>query len=71
MVSCGTIAHNLTSAIFITGAREPGFAMRMGCIPKDNFKDSLTAAEKYVGTHTRILVLPVVFVKPRFHTFRK
>jgi lactate racemase len=71
MVSCGSIAHNHTSAIFIAGAREPGYARGMGCIPKDNFKDSLTAAEKYVGKHPRILVLPGVFVKPGFHTFRK
>ncbi|GAH29422.1 unnamed protein product [marine sediment metagenome] len=71
MVSCGSIAHNHTSAIFIVGAREPGYARGMGCIPRDNFKDSLEAAEKYVGKNPRTLVLPGVFTKPGFHTFRK
>jgi len=36
-----------------------------------SFKDSFKAAEKYVGKNPRILVLPGVFVKPGFHTFRK
>ncbi len=71
MVSCGSIAHNHTSAIYITGAREPGYARGMGCIPTNTFKDALKDSERYVGKNPRILVLPGVFVKPGFHLFKK
>jgi len=71
MVSCGTIASKHTSAIFIPGARKPGYARGMGCIPTNTFKDALKTAEKYVGKNPRILVLPECFAKPGFHLFRK
>jgi len=64
-------AHNHSSAVFIAGAREPGYARGMGCIPINTLKDSLKAAEKNVGKNPRILVLPGVFTKPGFHIFRK
>jgi len=71
MVACGTIALKHTSAIFIPGARKPGYARGMGCIPTNTFKDALREAEKYVGKNPRILVLPGCFVKPGFHLFRR
>jgi len=71
MVSCGSIAHNHTSAIYIVGAREPGYARGMGCIPTNTFKDALNTSEKYVGKNPKILVLPGCFVKPGFHIFKK
>jgi len=71
MVVCGTIALKHTSAIFIPGARRPGYARGMGCISTNTFKDALRAAGKYVGKDPRILVLPRCFVEPGFHLFRK
>jgi len=71
MVTCGTIALKHTSAIFIPGARKPGYARGMGCIPTNTFKDALKEAEKYVGKNPRILLLPGCFVKPGFHLFKK
>jgi len=71
MVSCGTIALKHTSAVFIPGARKPGYARGMGCIPTNTFKDALRESERYVGKSPRILVLPGCFVKPGFHLFRK
>lgn len=71
MVTCGTIALKHTSAIFIPGARKPGYARGMGCIPTNTFKDALRETEKYIGKNPRILMLPGCFVKPGFHLFRK
>jgi nickel-dependent lactate racemase len=71
MVSMGTIALKHTSAIFIVGAREPGYARGMGCQPKDTFEQALKDAKKYVGGDPNILVLPECFLKPGFHLFKK
>lgn len=67
MVSMGGVALKHTSAIFIPGAREPGFARGMGCIPTNTFADALRQAEKYVGKNPRILVLPETFLKVSVH----
>lgn len=71
MVYCGTIALKHTSAIFIVGARKPGYARAMGCKPVKNFEEALKEAKKYVGGDPNILVLPECFVKPGFHLFKK
>jgi len=71
MVSMGTIALKHTSAIFIVGAREPGYARGMGCKPIDTFEGALKEAKKYVGNDPNILVLPECFLKPGFHLFKK
>ncbi|HHW09097.1 MAG TPA: DUF2088 domain-containing protein [Firmicutes bacterium] len=67
MVSMGGVALKNTSAIFIVGAREPGYARGMGCIPTDTFSQALKLAEKYVGKNPRILVLPEAFLKVAVH----
>ncbi|MDI6870147.1 MAG: lactate racemase domain-containing protein [Bacillota bacterium] len=71
MVSMGGVALNHTSAIFIAGAREPGYARGMGCIPTNNAQTALKLAEKYVGKNPRILVLPQTFLKVAHHLKRK
>ncbi len=71
MVSMGTIALQHTSAIFIVGAREPGYARGMGCKPTKTFEEALKEAKKYVGNNPNILVLPECFLKPGFHLFKK
>lgn len=67
MVSMGAIALKHTSAIFIPGARNPGFARGMGCVPTGSFSDALKMAEKYVGRDPRVLVLPGAFTKVAVH----
>lgn len=71
MVSMGGIALKQTSAIFIPGARKPGYARAMGCIPTNTFSEALKRAEKYVGKNPRILVLPEFFLKVAVHLKRK
>jgi nickel-dependent lactate racemase len=61
MVSMGAIAHQRTSAVFVPGARSPGYARGMGCIPTDTFAQALRQAERYVGKNPRVLVIPEAF----------
>lgn len=67
MVSMGGVALRHTSAIFIPGARDPGLARGMGCIPANTFAGALKAAEKYVGKNPRVLVLPETFLRVSVH----
>lgn len=71
MVSMGGVALVRTSAVFVPGARKPGYARSMGCIPTGTFSGALKAAEKYVGKNPRILVLPESFLKVSVHLKRK
>lgn len=71
MVSCGTIAPKHASAIYIPGAKHPGYARGMGCKPTNTFEEALKDAEKHVGKNPRILVLPECFKKVSVHLFRK
>lgn len=58
MVSMGAIAHQHASAVFIPGAKVPGYARGMGCVPTKTFDDALTRARRYVGEQPRILAIP-------------
>lgn len=71
MVSMGGVALKHTSAIFIPGARKPGYARAMGCIPTNTFAEALKQAEKYVGKNPRLLVLPESFLKVSVHLKRR
>jgi len=61
MISMGAVAHQKASAVFIPGARKPRYARGMGCIPTKLFAVALHRAERYVGRHPRILVVPEAF----------
>lgn len=61
MVSMGAIAHQRTSAILVPGAKSPGHARGMGCIPTKTFDEALRYAERYVGKNPRILLTPDAF----------
>ncbi|MDX2004060.1 MAG: lactate racemase domain-containing protein [Meiothermus sp.] len=61
MVSMGAIAHQHTSAILVPGAKSPGHARGMGCIPTKTFDEALRYAERYVGKNPRILLTPDAF----------
>jgi hypothetical protein len=71
MISCGHIAHQHTSRIYIVGAREPGFARGMEMKPVESFEEALRHAERYVGASPRILALPKTFKTAGVHLMMK
>lgn len=59
MMSCGHLAEEHTSAIYIVDAREPGIARGMGLKTRATFEEALEdAKKKYVGYEPNILALP-------------
>jgi nickel-dependent lactate racemase len=67
MISCGHIAEKHCAAIYIVGAREPGYARAMGLKTRNTFEDALIDAQKYVGKEPSILALPKAFKTPSVH----
>lgn len=66
MIYMGGFTRNLASAVYLAGAKAPGFARGMGLIPAASVEDALTEAEKFVGSSPRVLVVPEL-TKPQFH----
>ena len=72
MMSCGHLAEEHTSAIYIVGAREPGIARGMGLKTRATFEEALTdAMKKYVGPNPNILALPKTFTTAAVHLCMK
>ncbi|MFU0831426.1 MAG: Lar-N domain-containing protein [Oscillospiraceae bacterium] len=72
MMSCGDIAEQNTSAIYIVGAQEPGYARGMGLKTRATFEEALAdAKKKYVGDHPNILALPQTFKLASVHLCMK
>lgn len=72
MMSCGDIAEQNTSAIYLVGAQEPGIAREMGLKTRATFEGALADAEKkYVGDHPNILALPRTFKIASVHLCMK
>lgn len=68
MMSCGHIAERNTSAIYIVGAENPGYARGMGLKTRATFEEALEdAKKKYVGEHPNILALPKTFQTAAVH----
>ncbi len=68
MMSCGHIAEMNTSAIYIVGAKEPGYARGMGLKTRATFEEALAdAKKKYVGNEPNILALPLTFKLSAVH----
>ena len=61
MISGGSASLLWTSAVYIVGARSPGYARGMGFVPLATYDQALAAAEKYVGKNPRILCTPECF----------
>lgn len=62
MISCGQIAEQHTSAIYIVGAQEPGIARAMGMKTRATFEEALRDAQrKYLSPNPAILALPRTF----------
>lgn len=72
MMSCGHIAEMNTSAIYIVGAEQPGYARGMGLKTRATFEEALADAKrKYVGENPNILALPLTFKKSAVHLCMK
>jgi nickel-dependent lactate racemase len=61
MISGGSVPLLWTSAVFIAGAKAPGYARGMGFIPTATFEEALDRAKKIVGSNPRILCTPECF----------
>ena len=72
MMSCGHLAEEHTSAIYIVGAREPGIARAMGLKTRATVEEALAdAMKKYVGPEPNILALPQAFTTAAVHLCMK
>jgi nickel-dependent lactate racemase len=66
MLYMGGVAIERACAIYIAGAKSPGFARGMGCIPTRSFEEALKHAARHVGKDPKVLVLPELS-KPQVH----
>ena len=72
MMSCGHLAEEHTSAIYIVGAREPGIARGMGLKTRATVEEALADAKrKFVGENPNILALPKTFTTAAVHLCMK
>ncbi len=72
MMSCGHIAEMNTSALYIVGAEDPGYARGMGLKTRATFEEALEdAKKKYVGENPNILALPLTFKTAAVHLCMK
>jgi len=72
MVSCGHIAEDHCSAVYIVGAYEPGYARALGMKTRGTFEEALKdAQQKYVGENPNILALPRTFKTAGVHLMMK
>lgn len=72
MISCGHIAEMNTSAIYVCGAQEPGFARGMGLKTRATIEEALEdAKKKFVGQNPNILALPQTFKLSAVHLMMK
>ncbi len=67
MISCGHIAEQRCAAIYIVGAKEPGYARAMGMKTRATFEEALADARKYTGPDAAILALPKAFKTASVH----
>lgn len=58
MLYMGGVALKYARAIYIAGAKMPGFARGMGCIPTNNFDEAVRQATRHVGKNPKMLVVP-------------
>lgn len=66
MMYMGGVALEQARAIYIAGARAPGYARGMGCIPTNTFDEALEKAQRHMGTDPKMVVVPELS-KPAVH----
>lgn len=72
MISSAHIAEMNTSAIYLVGAQEPGYARGMGLKTRATFEEALQdAMKKYTGDNPNILALPRTFKTTAVHLCMK
>ena len=72
MISCAHIAEMKTSAIYITGAKDPGYARAMGFKTRATIEEALAdAMRKYTEGRPNILALPLTFKTASVHLCMK
>jgi lactate racemase len=67
MISCGHIAEMHSSAVYIVGAYEPGYARAMGMKTRATIEEALKDAQRYTGPDPKILALPKCFKTAAVH----
>ena len=68
MISCAHIAEMNTSAIYLVGAKDPGYARGMGLKTRATFEEALADAKrKFVGENPNVLALPLTFKTAAVH----
>jgi len=61
-----------TSAIYLEGTKDPGYARGMGLTTRATFEEALEdAKKKYVGENPNILALPLTFKTTAVHLCMK
>jgi hypothetical protein len=58
MAYLGGLADRYARAVYVVGAREPGIARGVGCIPVKSVEEALRHARRHVGESPKILVVP-------------
>jgi hypothetical protein len=71
MISCGHIAETHCAAVYIAGAREPGYARGMGMKTRATIEEALADCAKYAGKTPNILALPRAFTTAAVHLCNK
>ena len=66
MAYMGSIATERALAVHVVGAKVPGYARGMGCVPLPSFEAAVARAERLLGDRARLLVVPEVS-KPAVH----
>lgn len=66
MVYMGGLARELAAAVYVAGAKLPGFARGMGAIPVPTVEAGLVEAARHVGGDPKVLVVSELS-KPAFH----
>lgn len=61
MISGGSVPALRTSAVYVAGAKAPGYARGMGFIPTATFDQAMAMATRHVGKNPRILCTPDCF----------
>jgi nickel-dependent lactate racemase len=61
MITGGSIPLLHCPAVYIVGAKAPGYARGMGFIPVTTFEQAMAAARRYVGANPRIVCTPEAF----------
>lgn len=72
MISSAHLAEENTSAIYLVGAEQPGYARGMGLKTRPTFESALAdAKKKYVGENPNILALPLTYKLASVHLAMK